>query len=50
MSEHPNARLIRHGYEAFAKGDLEAVREFMAGVGAGKIGLDPKMAQERLGE
>jgi len=30
MSEHPNARLIRHGYEAFAKGDLEAVREFMA--------------------
>jgi ketosteroid isomerase-like protein len=30
MTEHPNARLIRHGYDAFAHGDLEALREFMA--------------------
>jgi len=30
MSEHPNTRLIRHGYEAFAQGDLEALRESMA--------------------
>ena len=30
MMEHPNAKLIRHGYDAFAHGDLEALREFMA--------------------
>jgi ketosteroid isomerase-like protein len=30
MSEHPNARLIRQGYAAFARGDLEAIRELMA--------------------
>jgi uncharacterized protein len=30
MNEHPNAKLIRHGYDAFARGDLEALREFMA--------------------
>ena len=30
MSEHPNVRLIRRGYVAFARGDLEAVRELMA--------------------
>ncbi|MBK5289993.1 MAG: nuclear transport factor 2 family protein [Acidimicrobiia bacterium] len=30
MMEHPNARLIRHCYEAFATGDLESLREFMA--------------------
>jgi uncharacterized protein len=30
MTEHPNAKLIRHGYDAFAHGDLEALREFMA--------------------
>lgn len=29
MTEHPNAKLIRHGYDAFARGDLEALREFM---------------------
>lgn len=28
--EHPNARLIRHGYEAFARGDLDALRELIA--------------------
>jgi len=27
MAEHPNAALIRSGYEAFAAGDLGAVRE-----------------------
>jgi ketosteroid isomerase-like protein len=30
MTEHPNARLIRHGYAAFARGDLDAIRELMA--------------------
>jgi ketosteroid isomerase-like protein len=30
MTEHPNAKLIRHGYDAFAHGDLEALPEFMA--------------------
>ncbi len=30
MTDHPNARLVRHGYEAFAQGDLDALREFMA--------------------
>jgi len=30
MSEHPNAKLVRHGYAAFANGDIEALREFMA--------------------
>jgi uncharacterized protein len=30
MVEHPNAKLIQHGYDAFAHGDLEALREFMA--------------------
>jgi ketosteroid isomerase-like protein len=30
MDEHPNARLIRRGHESFARGDLEALREFMA--------------------
>jgi ketosteroid isomerase-like protein len=31
MSEHPNARLVRHGYDAFARGDLDSIRELMAG-------------------
>jgi ketosteroid isomerase-like protein len=30
MNEHPNARLIRRGHESFARGDLEALQEFMA--------------------
>jgi uncharacterized protein len=30
MNEHPNSRLIRHGYAAFARGDLDAIRELMA--------------------
>ena len=30
MIEHPNGKLIQHGYEAFARGDLEALRESMA--------------------
>jgi hypothetical protein len=30
MTEHPNAKLVRHGYDAFARGDLDALREFMA--------------------
>lgn len=29
MTMHPNAQLIRHGYEAFASGDFEALRELM---------------------
>lgn len=29
MTEHPNARLVRHGFESFAKGDLKALRELM---------------------
>ena len=28
MAEHPNATKTREGYEAFARGDLEAVRDF----------------------
>jgi ketosteroid isomerase-like protein len=27
MSEHPNVALMRDGYDAFAKGDLEALRQ-----------------------
>jgi ketosteroid isomerase-like protein len=30
MNEHPNARLIRRGFESFARGDLETLRDFMA--------------------
>ena len=30
MTEHPNVRLVRRGYECFAAGDLDALREFMA--------------------
>ena len=30
MIEHPNANLIRRGYDAFARGDLDALSEFMA--------------------
>ena len=29
MTEHPNARLVRRGFASFAKGDLEALREWM---------------------
>jgi ketosteroid isomerase-like protein len=30
MTEHPNARLARHGYVAFAHGDLETFKDLMA--------------------
>ena len=30
MAEHPNVKLVRHGYDAFARGDLDELREFMA--------------------
>ena len=30
MTGHPNAKVVRHGYEAFARRDLDALREFMA--------------------
>ncbi len=30
MSDHPNAKLVRHGYDTFARGDLDTLREFMA--------------------
>ncbi|WP_416973319.1 nuclear transport factor 2 family protein [Streptomyces sp. 4F14] len=29
MAEHPHARLVREGYDAFARGDLEALRGMM---------------------
>ena len=29
MSEHPNAKLVRRGFESFAQGDLAALREWM---------------------
>jgi len=29
MTEHPNAKLIRHCYEAFASGELSKLKEFM---------------------
>lgn len=30
MTEHPNVRLVRRGFESFAKGDLEDLRELMS--------------------
>jgi ketosteroid isomerase-like protein len=30
MKEHPNVRLIRRGYDSFAAGDLDALRELVA--------------------
>jgi ketosteroid isomerase-like protein len=30
MAEHPNAELLRAGYEAFQKGDLDTVRSLFA--------------------
>ena len=30
MAEHPNVDLMRDGYDAFAKGDMDTVREFFA--------------------
>ena len=30
MAEHPNAALIRSGYEAFAAGDMDKVRELFS--------------------
>lgn len=30
MDEHPNVKLIRRGFAAFAAGDLEATQEWMA--------------------
>jgi uncharacterized protein len=29
MAEHPNAKLVQRGYDAFRSGDLDALREFM---------------------
>ncbi|MFF7854187.1 nuclear transport factor 2 family protein [Streptomyces sp. NPDC007904] len=30
MAEHPNAHLVREGYDAFVRGDMEALRGMMA--------------------
>ncbi|MFH0518245.1 nuclear transport factor 2 family protein [Streptomyces sp. M41] len=30
MAEHPHAQLVRRGYEAFERGDMDALRELMA--------------------
>ncbi|WP_345578194.1 nuclear transport factor 2 family protein [Streptomyces prasinosporus] len=30
MAEHPNAQLVRKGYEAFTRGDMDALRALMA--------------------
>lgn len=30
MTDHPNAELLRKGYEAFAKGDMDAVQELFS--------------------
>ena len=30
MAEHPHAALVRKGYEAFSRGDMDALRELMA--------------------
>lgn len=30
MAEHPNAALVRKGYEAFTRGDMDALRGLMA--------------------
>lgn len=30
MAEHPDVALVRRGYEAFVKGDLETVKEVLA--------------------
>ena len=30
MSEHPNVELVRRGYEAFSKGDLQTIDELFA--------------------
>ncbi|MGC0332066.1 ketosteroid isomerase-like protein [Streptomyces sp. SAI-170] len=29
MAEHPHAQLVRKGYEAFQRGDMDALRELM---------------------
>ncbi|KUL20833.1 nuclear transport factor 2 family protein [Streptomyces regalis] len=31
MAEHPHAQLVRKGYEAFIRGDMDALRGLMAG-------------------
>ncbi|MPY59441.1 nuclear transport factor 2 family protein [Streptomyces spongiae] len=31
MAEHPHAALVRKGYDAFARGDMETLRELFAG-------------------
>ncbi|MHC3467319.1 nuclear transport factor 2 family protein [Streptomyces sp. 7R007] len=31
MAEHPHAMLVRKGYEAFTRGDMDALRSLMAG-------------------
>ena len=30
MADHPNVGLLRNGYDAFAKGDMDTVRDFFA--------------------
>lgn len=30
MAEHPNAQLVRKGYEAFTRGDMETLRTMLA--------------------
>ncbi|MEV5544712.1 nuclear transport factor 2 family protein [Streptomyces sp. NPDC052309] len=30
MAEHPHAALVRKGYEAFSRGDMDTLRELMA--------------------
>jgi uncharacterized protein len=30
MADHPNVDLLRDGYDAFAKGDMDTVRDFFA--------------------
>ncbi|MEV6942529.1 nuclear transport factor 2 family protein [Streptomyces sp. NPDC051172] len=31
MAEHPHAQLVRTGYEAFSRGDLDTLRSMMTG-------------------
>jgi uncharacterized protein len=49
MAEHPNAALIRSGYEAFAAGDLGTVRElFSPDIAWHATGSSP-LAGDRVG-
>ena len=31
MTEHPHAALVRKGYDAFSRGDMETLAEVLAG-------------------